>query len=112
MPEHIGSAGVNLHFGPTLVGGNFYYASAYTPTFLTFLNQRPVLDSERIAAQTNLSLRASRRVSSTTEAFAYGTNLLSFGRERDDLRQYATDFAYPIGATIVVGVRVTSEKLP
>jgi outer membrane receptor protein involved in Fe transport len=112
VPEHIASAGLNLHFGATLIGGNFYYASAYTPTFLTFLNQRPVLDSERIAPQTNLSLRASRRVSRTTEAFAYGTNLLAFGRDRDDLRQYATDFAYPIGATIVIGVRVISETIP
>jgi outer membrane receptor protein involved in Fe transport len=112
VPEHIASVGANLHFGATLFGGSFYYTSAYTPSFLTFLNQRPVLDSERVAPQTVLSLRAAHRVSSTTEAFAYGTNLLAFGRDRDDLRQYATDFAYPIGATIVVGVRVTSETLP
>ena len=110
-PEHILSVGANVRLGKTTLGADFYFTSAFNPTFVTFLNQRAVQDIERVAPQYNLGARLAHDVSKTVEVFVYGTNLLAMTRDLDDLRQYATDFAYPIGTTVVVGVRLTPETV-
>jgi outer membrane receptor protein involved in Fe transport len=112
VPEHVLSLGAEVKLGATSVGADFYYTAPFSPTFVTFLNQRAVEDVERVAPQLNLSARITHHVSKRAELFVYGTNLLAMQRDLDDLRQYATDFAYPIGTTVVFGARLTPEKLP
>jgi outer membrane receptor protein involved in Fe transport len=111
VPEHLLSIGAAVSLGKTTVGADFYFTSAFNPTFVTFLNQRAVVDVERVAPQTILGARVAHDLSSSAEAFIYGTNLLALTKDLDDLRQYATDFAYPIGTTVVVGLRLTPERL-
>jgi outer membrane receptor protein involved in Fe transport len=112
VPEHVLSIGAEVKLGETALGADFYYTAPFSPTFVTFLNQRAVEDVERVAPQLNLSARLTHHLSRRAEIFVYGTNLLATTRDLDDLRQYATDFAYPIGTTVVVGARLTPEKLP
>jgi len=59
------------------------------------------------SAQTLLNLRAGKDIlDGAAELFVSGTNTLAFFRQRSNLAQFPSATADPIGAVILVGIRI------
>ena len=106
-PTHLVQVGGDVSKGGLHFTADFNYVSSTAFSLMQADPSGIVHNSVHNSAQMLLNLRLGKDIlDGAAEIFASGTNTLAFFRERADLVQFPSATADPIGAVILLGIRV------